>query len=40
MPIGEMGGPQTLHRITRTTLNYRIEQLETVFFVPFLSGKE
>lgn len=40
IPIGEAGGPQILQRITRTTLNYRVEQLETVSFVPFLSGKE
>lgn len=40
MPVGESGGPQILQRITRTSINYKIEQVETVSFVPFLSGKE
>lgn len=40
MPIGESGGQQILQRITRTSLNYKIEPLEAVSFVPFLHGKD
>ncbi len=40
MPVGDAGGQQTLQCITRTTLNYRVEYLENVVFVPFLPGKE
>ena len=40
MPVGEIGGAQILQRITRTSINYKIEYLEAVSFVPFLSGKE
>ncbi|MFZ2451422.1 MAG: protein-L-isoaspartate(D-aspartate) O-methyltransferase [Methylovulum miyakonense] len=40
MPVGENGRPQTLQRITRTGVNYKIEYLESVSFVPFLPGKE
>lgn len=39
IPIGESGN-QELHRITRTTTDYSIEQLDLVNFVPFLSGLE
>lgn len=39
IPIGESGN-QELHRITRTTTDYTIEQLDLVNFVPFLSGLE
>ena len=39
IPIG-ISGQQTLQRVTRTTIGYYIEELETVTFVPFLSGKE
>ncbi|MGZ8226736.1 MAG: protein-L-isoaspartate(D-aspartate) O-methyltransferase [Methylococcaceae bacterium] len=40
IPIGANGGKQTLHRVTRTANSYKIEKLEPVSFVPFLSGKE
>lgn len=39
IPIGESGN-QELNRITRTTTDYTIEQLDLVNFVPFLSGLE
>jgi protein-L-isoaspartate(D-aspartate) O-methyltransferase len=40
IPIGINGGKQTLKRVTRTPSGYKIEDLEPVSFVPFLSGKE
>ena len=39
IPIG-LSGDQILQRVTRTIDGYDIEKLETVTFVPFLSGKE
>ncbi len=39
IPIGEYG-QQTLQRVTRKASGYKIEILESVTFVPFLSGKE
>ncbi len=39
IPIGEKAEEQTLQRITRTQTGYDVELLETVSFVPFLSGK-
>lgn len=39
IPIGKSGN-QFLHRVTRNESGYHIEQLESVSFVPFLSGKE
>jgi protein-L-isoaspartate(D-aspartate) O-methyltransferase len=39
IPIGK-SGDQSLHRVTRNEGGYHIEQLESVIFVPFLSGKE
>ena len=39
IPIGKSGN-QFLQRVTRNESGYHIEQLESVTFVPFLSGKE
>ncbi|MGR8999549.1 MAG: protein-L-isoaspartate(D-aspartate) O-methyltransferase [Gammaproteobacteria bacterium] len=39
IPIGKSGN-QCLHRVTRNESGYHIEQMESVTFVPFLSGKE
>ena len=39
IPIGK-NGQQILQRVTRRSSGYDIEKLETVTFVPFLSGKE
>jgi protein-L-isoaspartate(D-aspartate) O-methyltransferase len=39
IPIGKSGN-QSLHRVTRNDNGYHIEKLESVTFVPFLSGKE
>lgn len=39
IPIGEYG-QQTLQRVTRKASGYKVEILESVTFVPFLSGKE
>jgi protein-L-isoaspartate(D-aspartate) O-methyltransferase len=39
IPIGKSGN-QSLHRVTRNESGYHSEQLESVTFVPFLSGKE
>ncbi|MDD5460103.1 MAG: protein-L-isoaspartate(D-aspartate) O-methyltransferase [Methylococcales bacterium] len=39
IPIGKSGN-QSLHRVIRNENGYHIEQLESVTFVPFLSGKE
>jgi protein-L-isoaspartate(D-aspartate) O-methyltransferase len=39
IPVGN-DGRQKLHRITRNSNEFAIEALETVSFVPFLSGKE
>jgi protein-L-isoaspartate(D-aspartate) O-methyltransferase len=39
IPIGKSGN-QSLQRVTRNENGYHIEQLESVAFVPFLSGKE
>lgn len=39
IPIGEYG-QQTLQRVTRKASGYEVEILESVTFVPFLSGKE
>lgn len=39
IPIGK-SGQQILQRVTRRSSGYEIEKLETVTFVPFLSGKE
>ncbi len=39
IPIGK-NGQQILQRVTRRSSGYEIEKLETVTFVPFLSGKE
>ena len=38
-PVGS-SGRQTLQRIIRTNSSYKVEELESVTFVPFLSGKE
>jgi protein-L-isoaspartate(D-aspartate) O-methyltransferase len=40
IPVGKNGDKQTLQRVTRTDAGYKIEALEAVTFVPFLSGKE
>lgn len=40
IPIGKSGGKQTLQRVTRTENGFKVEELEPVTFVPFLSGKE
>ncbi|MDD5276569.1 MAG: protein-L-isoaspartate(D-aspartate) O-methyltransferase [Methylovulum sp.] len=40
IPVGKSGDKQTLQRITRTETGYKVEELEPVTFVPFLSGKE
>lgn len=40
IPIGESGGRQVLQRVTRTEDGYKVEKLDPVVFVPFLSGKE
>ncbi len=39
IPIG-VNGQQTLQRVTRNINDYEVEILESVTFVPFLSGKE
>ncbi len=39
IPIGKSGN-QSLHRVIRNDSGYQVEQLESVTFVPFLSGKE
>ena len=39
IPIGKSGN-QSLQRVTRNESGYHVEQLESVTFVPFLSGKE
>jgi protein-L-isoaspartate(D-aspartate) O-methyltransferase len=39
IPIG-INGQQTLQRVTRKANGYEVEILESVTFVPFLSGKE
>jgi protein-L-isoaspartate(D-aspartate) O-methyltransferase len=39
IPIG-INGQQTLQRVTRNINDYEVEILESVTFVPFLSGKE
>ncbi|MDD5319819.1 MAG: protein-L-isoaspartate(D-aspartate) O-methyltransferase [Methylococcales bacterium] len=39
IPIGK-SGKQSLQRVTRIESGYHVEQLESVTFVPFLSGKE
>ncbi len=39
IPIGE-SGRQELQRVTRNLNGFEVEELETVSFVPFLSGKE
>jgi protein-L-isoaspartate(D-aspartate) O-methyltransferase len=39
IPIGNAGG-QELQRITRNGSDYEVETLETVSFVPFLSGRD
>jgi protein-L-isoaspartate(D-aspartate) O-methyltransferase len=39
IPVGK-GGNQLLQRITRTESGYEVEKLESVVFVPFLSGKK
>jgi protein-L-isoaspartate(D-aspartate) O-methyltransferase len=39
IPIG-VNGQQTLQRVTRNINDYEVETLESVTFVPFLSGKE
>ena len=39
IPIG-INGQQTLQRVTRKASSYEVEILESVTFVPFLSGKE
>ncbi len=38
IPVGEVNN-QTLHKVTRTEEGYQDEVLESVSFVPFLSGK-
>jgi protein-L-isoaspartate(D-aspartate) O-methyltransferase len=39
IPTGKSGN-QSLQRVTRNESGYHIEQMESVTFVPFLSGKE
>lgn len=39
IPVGK-GGSQQLQRITRTESGYAVEKLESVVFVPFLSGRK
>ncbi len=39
IPVGN-NGQQILQRVTRKTSGYEVEDIESVTFVPFLSGKE
>ncbi len=39
IPIGKVGSQQ-LQRVIRTDSGYEVEELESVSFVPFMSGKE
>jgi protein-L-isoaspartate(D-aspartate) O-methyltransferase len=41
IPVSDSMGNQVLQRVTRTTENtFKIEELDPVIFVPFLTGKE
>jgi len=40
IPVGRSGGRQTLQRVIRIADGYKVEELEAVSFVPFISGKE
>jgi protein-L-isoaspartate(D-aspartate) O-methyltransferase len=41
VPVSDSMGNQVLQRVTRTTENtFKIEELDPVIFVPFLTGKE
>ncbi len=40
IPIGNRSGSQQLQRVMRTETGYEIEELESVVFVPFQSGRK
>ncbi len=40
IPIGNRSGSQQLQRVMRTETGYEVEELESVIFVPFQSGRK